>query len=151
MPSPIPLLINPHTPTSWPWNSSTLGHRAFTGPRVSSFTDDRLGHPLLHMQLEPWIPLCVFFGWWFSPWEFCGLLVSSYCYSSYRAANSSSSLVLSQAPSLGTLCSVQWMAMSIHFYICQTLAEALRRELYQVPVSKHLLASTIVYGFGDCV
>jgi hypothetical protein len=21
------------------------------------------------MQLEPWVPPCVFFGWWFSPWE----------------------------------------------------------------------------------
>jgi hypothetical protein len=24
------------------------------------------GHPLLHMQLEPWVPPCVLFGWWFS-------------------------------------------------------------------------------------
>jgi hypothetical protein len=24
------------------------------------------------MQLEPWVPLCVLFGWWFSPWEFWG-------------------------------------------------------------------------------
>jgi hypothetical protein len=21
------------------------------------------------MQLEPWVSPCVFFGWWFSPWE----------------------------------------------------------------------------------
>ena len=28
--SPIPLLTNPPTPTSWPWHSSTRGHRAFT-------------------------------------------------------------------------------------------------------------------------
>ena len=59
--------------------------------------------------------------------------------------------VLSLAPSLGTLCSVQWMAVSIHFCICQALAEPLRRQLYQAPVSKHLLASTIVSGFGDCI
>jgi len=25
------------------------------------------------MQLEPWIPPCVLFGWWFSPWEFWGV------------------------------------------------------------------------------
>jgi hypothetical protein len=56
--------------------------------------------------------------------------------------------VLSLAPSLGTLCSVQWMAVSIHFCICQALAEPLRRQLYQAPVSKLLLASTIVSGFG---
>ena len=33
----------------------------------------------------------------------------------------------------------------------QALAESLRRQLYQAPVSKHLLASTIVSGFGDCI
>ena len=59
--------------------------------------------------------------------------------------------VLSLAPSLGTLCSVQWMAVSIHFCICQALAEPLRRQLYQAPVSKLLLASTIVSGFGGCL
>jgi hypothetical protein len=60
---------------------------------------------------------------------------------------------------LGTLCSVQRMAVCIHFCICQSLAEPLRRELYQASVSKHLLASvskhllasTIVSGFGDCI
>jgi hypothetical protein len=41
--------------------------------------------------------------------------------------------------------------VSIHFCICQTLAEPLRRELNQAPVSKHLLASTIVSGFVDCI
>jgi hypothetical protein len=59
--------------------------------------------------------------------------------------------VLSLAPSLGTLCSVPWMDASIHLCICQALAEPLRRQLYQAPVSKHLLASTTVSGFGDCV
>jgi hypothetical protein len=39
------------------------------GPRVSFPTDVQQGHPLLYMRLEPWVPLCVFFGWWFSPWE----------------------------------------------------------------------------------
>jgi hypothetical protein len=38
--------------------------------------------------------------------------------------------------------------VNIHFCICQALAEPLRRQLYQAPVSKHLLASTIVSGFG---
>jgi hypothetical protein len=35
------------------------------------------------------------------------------------------------------------MAVSIHFCICQALAEPLRRHLYQAPVSKILLASAI--------
>jgi hypothetical protein len=58
--------------------------------------------------------------------------------------------VLSLAPPLGTLCSVRWLAASIHFCICQALVEPLRRQLYQASVSKHL-ASTIVSGFGDCI
>jgi hypothetical protein len=43
------------------------------------------------------------------------------------------------------------MLGSIHFYICQALAEPLRRQLYQAPISKHLLVSTIVSRFGNCV
>ena len=42
-------------------------------------------------------------------------------------------------------------AVSIHICICQALAEPLRRQLYQVPVSKLLLASAIVSGFGGCL
>ena len=38
--------------------------------------------------------------------------------------------------------------MSIHLYICQALVEPLRRQLYQASVSKYLLASTIVSGYG---
>jgi hypothetical protein len=110
------------------------------------------------MQLEPWIPSCALFGWFGLVWfglvglvpGVLGLLVSSYCCSSYGAANSFSSWVLSPDPPLGTLCSVQWMFVGIHFCICQALAKPLRR-LYQPPVSKHLLASTIVSGFGKCI
>jgi len=40
---------------------------------------------------------------------------------------------------------------SIHICICQALAEPLRRQLYQVPVCKHFLASIIVSGFGGCI
>ena len=54
--------------------------------------------------------------------------------------------VLSLAPSLGTLYSVHWMVVSNHFSICQALERPLRRQLYQVPVSKLLLASVIVFG-----
>jgi hypothetical protein len=59
--------------------------------------------------------------------------------------------VLSLAPALGTLCSVQWMAVSIHFCICQALAEPLRRQLYQDSDSKLLLAFTIVSRFVGCL
>ena len=57
---------------------------------------------------------------------------------------SSAHSVLSLTPLLGTLCSV-------HLCIWQALAETLRRQLYQAPVSKHFLASTIVSGFGNCI
>jgi hypothetical protein len=55
------LLTKPLTPTS----SSTLGHRAFTGPRTSFPIDDWLGNPLPHMQMEPWVPPCVLFFFFF--------------------------------------------------------------------------------------
>lgn len=59
--------------------------------------------------------------------------------------------VLSLAPPLGTVCSVQWIAVSSHFCISQALAEPLRSQQNQTPVSKHLLASIIVFGLGNCI
>jgi hypothetical protein len=56
--------------------------------------------------------------------------------------------VLSLTLLLGSLGSVQWLALSMLMYICQALAKPLRR---QVPVGKHLLASVIVSGFGGCL
>ena len=50
---PLPMFDNPPKPASWPWYSPTLGYRAFTELRASPTIDDRLGHPLLHMQLDP--------------------------------------------------------------------------------------------------
>jgi len=54
---------------------------------------------------------------------------------------------------LGTLFSIQWLAVGIHLCICQALAlaELLWRQLYQAPVSMHLLAYAIVTRFGDCM
>ena len=46
---------------------------------------------------------------------------------------------------------VQWLAVNIHLCICQAVAEPLRRQLYDAPVSKHFLASTSVSGFAVCV
>jgi hypothetical protein len=93
IPYPLPHLPAPQSTHShsWPWHFPILGHRTFTGPRVSLPIDDWLGHPLLHMRLEPPVPSCVFFDWWFSPKELWGLLVCSYCCSSYGAANPFSS------------------------------------------------------------
>jgi hypothetical protein len=71
----LPLLLwrcdptHPSTPISLPWHSSILGNQAFTGQRASSLIDARQWHSLLLLQLEPWVPPCLYFGWWFSPWD----------------------------------------------------------------------------------
>jgi hypothetical protein len=58
--------------------------------------------------------------------------------------------VLSLTLPFGTSCSVQWLAESIH--LCTSCSgRLLKRQLYQASVSKHLLASSIVSGFGDCI
>ena len=66
------LPTHPPTPASLPWHSPTLGHRTPSGPRNSPPADVQQGHPLPHMQPEPWVPPCVLFGWWSSPREFWG-------------------------------------------------------------------------------
>jgi hypothetical protein len=73
-PLPASIRMFPHPPIHFcfPLLAFPLGHRAFTGPRASPPFDVRQGHPLLHMQLEPWVTPCVLFGWWFSPWELWG-------------------------------------------------------------------------------
>jgi hypothetical protein len=51
----------------------------------------------------------------------------------------------------GTASSIQWMTVSIHLCICQTLADPLRRQPYQAPISKHFPASTTASGCRDCM
>ena len=59
--------------------------------------------------------------------------------------------VLLLTPPLGSLCSVKSLTVSTNIWIGQDLAEPLRRQLYQAPDSKHILASAIVSGFGVCM
>jgi hypothetical protein len=77
IPYTLPLLPNPPTPTFWHWHSPILGPRTFARRRASPPIDDRLSHPLLHMQLET---------------QALGVLLSLYCGSSYRVADPFSSL-----------------------------------------------------------
>jgi hypothetical protein len=77
---PLLLLLWDSSPTYPPTHSClpTLefpytGNRAFSGSRASPPIDDWQGHPLLHMQLDPWVSPGVLFGWWCSPWELWGL------------------------------------------------------------------------------
>jgi hypothetical protein len=63
-----PPLMKPSTPFPGPG----IPLYWVTGPRASPPIDDQLGHPLLHMQLDPPVPPSVFFDWWFSPKELWG-------------------------------------------------------------------------------
>jgi len=101
------------------------------------------------MWLEPWVPPCVLFGWWFSPWELWKGLVGWYCCSSYGVANPLAPSIFSLTPPLGSLCSVWWLAASILICISKALAEPLRRHPYLAPVYKHFLVS--VTGFDGCI
>jgi hypothetical protein len=74
--SPTMIPYSP-TPTSWPWCFPVLGLIMFARPRGSLPNDGWLGHLLLHMQLETGA---------------LGVLVSSYCCSTYRVADHFSSL-----------------------------------------------------------
>jgi hypothetical protein len=95
-PYPIPPPPN-HQPThscfpvlAFPYTGASSLHRIKAPPP----TDVRQGRPLLHMQLEPWIPPRVLFGWWFIPWELWGILVGWYCSFYYEAVHPFSSLGL---------------------------------------------------------
>jgi hypothetical protein len=65
---------------------------------------------LLHMWLESWVPPSVLFGWWFSPWEIWGYWLVHIVVPPMELQTPSATWVLSLAPPLGTLCSVQWLA-----------------------------------------
>jgi len=124
-PKPLPpwgcFHTHPLPSTSSPWHSPTLGHRAFMGPRTSPPIDAQQGHPLLHMQLEPWVPACILFGWWFSLWElWCVWLVDIVVVLPMGFQTSSVTSVLSLIPPLETLCSVfvrLWQSLSRDSYI----------------------------------
>ena len=61
--------------------------------------DDWLGHPLLHMQLEPQVPPCDFFDWWFSPRELWGYWLVHIVVPPIGLQTPSAPWVLSLAPS----------------------------------------------------
>jgi hypothetical protein len=107
IPSTFPLLTNPHTPAFWPWQSPKLGHRAFTGPRAFPPIDDQQSHPLIDMQLEPWVFPCLHFVWWFSHWEFWGYRLVHIVVPPMGLQTPPAPWVLSLVLPLGTLWSVQ--------------------------------------------
>jgi hypothetical protein len=85
IPSPRLASLPTHS-TSWTWCSPVLGHIKFVRPRGLSPNDGLQGHLLLHMQLET---------------QALGLLVTSYCCSTYRVADPFSSLGAFSSSSIG--------------------------------------------------
>ena len=63
------------------------------------------------------------FGWWLNPWQLWGYWLVHIVVSPKGLQTPSSPCILSLAPSLGTLCSVQREAASIHLCICQALVK----------------------------
>ena len=72
------------------------------------------------MQLELWVPPCVLFGWWFSLWELWRVWLVDIVLP-MRLQTPSAPSVLSLTPPLGSPCSVQWLAASIHIHLWQSL------------------------------
>jgi hypothetical protein len=108
-------------------------------------------HLLPLMQLEPCVTLACTL--WLVVYSLGALwdLIGEYCFSSYGDANPFSSFShLSNSyigdPMLSPMDGCYWSDC-----IGQALAQPLRRQLYQAPVSMHFLASAIVSGFGVCI
>jgi len=152
LPSPFSMRMflhpptHPYLPTSSLCHSPTLGQWTLAGPRASSHW----------CPVRPSSATCaagamglsiVVFVLWFSPWELW--LVAIIVLMGLQTPSALS--ILSLTPPMGTLFSVQWLVVSVHFCICHALAEPLRRQLYQLPVSMHFLASAILSGFGGCM
>jgi hypothetical protein len=95
-----------HRPTL---DSPTLGH--LSSLLLPLMHDKAI---LCYWKLEP----CVLWGIWL-----VDIVVSC-----YGVTNPSTPSVLSLTPLLGTLCSIQWLAASIHLCICKVLAGPLRSQ-----------------------
>ena len=132
------ILSPPHTlffptyplPLLGPGVSPVLGQEQ----GVSLPNDARLGHLLLHMQLETW-PL--------------GVLVSSYCCSTSRVAELFCSLSTFSSSSIGG--PVFHPIDDCEHPLLLLSGTGRASQLYQDPVSKILLAYSIVSGFGGCL
>jgi hypothetical protein len=134
VPYPHPTLLpNPPITASWPWHSPIPGHIIFARPRASALNDGRLGHLLLHVQLET---------------QAQGVLVSPYCSSSYRVTDSFSSLSTFSSSSVGGPVFHPIDDCEHPLLYLPGTGIASQEKLYQGPVSKILLAYAIVSAFA---
>jgi len=110
-------LCKPHIPSLSPYfygvalspTHSQLTSLAFFYTEALSFhrsIDARRGHPLLHEQVEPWVPACSLFGWWFSSWEFWGVWLVDIVVLPMGLQNPLAPTVIVLTSPLGSLCSV---------------------------------------------
>ena len=93
---------------------------------------------MLHMYLEPWIPPCILFGWWFSPWELWEVWLVNIVVLPMELQTPSAPSVLPLTRPLGTPCSVQWLSAIICICIGQALTQPLRRQLLSVSCQQAL-------------
>jgi hypothetical protein len=129
--------LSPHCP-------SIPLHRAINPSQdqgASPPIDAWKGLPPLHMQLEPCVPPCVRFGWWFNPWELRGVWLVDIVVLPMGLQTSSAPTVLSlTSPLVAQLDG--WLQASTSVLV--RLWQSLRRQPYQTSVSKHVLASATV-------
>ena len=95
---------------------------------------------LLHKQLNAWVPPCVLFGWWFSPWELWGVWLVNIFVLPMRLQNPS--------PTLGFPRS-EVGCEHLHMYWSWS-GRTSHGTAIPAPLSKCFLTSAIVSGFGVC-
>jgi hypothetical protein len=119
------------------------------GQSVHTLSSFFLSFVFSKLYLISWVPPCLLLGWWFRPWE---LWLADIIVLPMGLQTLSDPSILSLILPLGTLWSFQWLAASICLCICQALAEALRRQLYQALSAstcwhpQQCLGLVIVYG-----
>ena len=91
----------------------------------------RQGYPLPHKQLESWVPPCVFFGWWFCPWELSVVWLVNIVVLPMKLQTPSTPSVFSLTLPLGSPCSIQWLVASIHICIGQAPETAIAGSYQQ--------------------
>ena len=92
---------------AFPYNGAWSCPRNKASPPIDVWQ----GHTLPHIWLEPWVTLSVPFGWWFSPWEFCGVWFVDIVVFPVGLQTPSAPSVLFLTPPLETLFSVRWLAV----------------------------------------
>jgi hypothetical protein len=130
LPHPLP---HPSIPTSWPWCSPVLRQIKFARPMGLSF---RLGHLLIHMQLETRAP---------------GVLVSLYCCFTYRVAEPFSSLGTFSSSSIGGPV-IHPIADCEHFKVKKTTYQRDKLKFYHLSFELILTMDTSAFFFlNSCI